>query len=67
MRLKKDKWIIILRLVVACVLFTIASMCFGYALVNKDTIQWYWLGLCISGIFIGYVSAIIIAITTFID
>lgn len=66
MRLKKDKCIIILRLVVACVLFTIASMCFACALVNKDTIQWYWLGLCISGIFIGYASAIIITITTFI-
>ena len=66
MRLKRETLDIILRIVVACILFTIASMCFACALTNKDAIQWYWLGLCISGTIIGYASAIFITITTFL-
>ena len=67
MYLKKDKWEIILRLVVACILFTIAAMCFSYVLTSKDTIEWYWLGLCVSGIFIGLISAVVITVSAFLD
>lgn len=67
MRLKKDILDKILRLVIACIFFIIASMCFAYVLTAKDTIQWYWLGLCVSGIFIGLISAIVITVSAFLD
>ena len=67
MYLKKDKWEIIIRLAIACILFTGAAMCFAYVLTTKDDIKWYWLGLCVSGIFIGLISAIVITVSTFLD
>lgn len=67
MYLKKDKWEIILRLVLACIFFTITSMCLAYVLTFKDTIQWYWLGLCVSGIFIGSILAVVITVSAFFD
>ena len=67
MYLKKDKWEIILRIIISCVLFTTGAMCFCYVLTFKDTIQWYWLGLCVSGIFIGFISSLVIIVSAFID
>ena len=67
MLLKKDVLDKILRIIIACVLFTISTMCFAYILTAKDTIEWYWLGLCVSGIFIGLISAVVITISAFLD
>ena len=66
MYLKRDILDKILRIIIACILFTISAMCFAYVLMFEDTIQWYWLGLCISGIIIGLISAIVITVSTFI-
>lgn len=63
----KNNLDIILRLAIACILFTGAAMCFAYVLTTKDDIQWYWLGLCVSGIFIGFISSIIITVSAFLD
>lgn len=56
----------ILRIIIACILFTGAAMCLAYVLTTKDDIKWYWLGLCVSGIFIGSISAIIITVSAFL-
>lgn len=64
----KSKLNITLRIIIICILFTISSMSFAYLLINKDTIQWYLLGLCISLIFISLIMAIIVIATIlFID
>ena len=62
----KDIFNKILRIIIACILFMIASMCFSYVVINRDTIQWYWLGLYVSGIIIGLVSGICITVSTFL-
>ena len=63
MYLKQEKWITILRCIISCVLFVIATMCFTYMLMNTETIQWFWLALCISGGVLGYAIALINVIT----
>lgn len=67
MYLKRDILDKILRIIIACILFTISAMCFAYVLMSEDTIQWYWLGLCISGVIIGLISAIVITVSAFLD
>ena len=57
----------ILRIIIACILFTGSAMCFAYVLTTQDDTKWYWLGLCISGIFIGFISAIVITVSAFLD
>lgn len=59
MYLKQDKWITILRCIISCVLLTIGVMCLTYMFSYIDSIQWYWLGLCLSGGIIGIFGAIV--------
>ena len=67
MYLKRSNLEIILRIIISCILFTGVVMCFAYIVTFKDTIQWYWLGLCVSYIFIGLILAMVIVVSAFID
>ena len=66
MYLKRDILDKILRIIIACILFTGATMCLVYALTTLDTTQWYWLSLCISGGLFGLVFAIVIVVSVFL-
>ena len=48
----------ILRVLFSCLSLTIGIMCFTYMMIFIENIQWYLLGLCISGGVIGITSAI---------
>lgn len=59
MFLKRSNLEIILRIIISCVLLTISIMCLAYMFTYMKTIQWYWLGLCLSGGIIGIFGAIV--------
>lgn len=58
----KTKIKLILRILFSCLSLTIGIMCFTYMLVYKENIQWFRLGLCISGGVIGIALSLINAI-----
>lgn len=59
----KTKLKFILRALFSCLSLTVGVMCFTYMMIFIENIQWYLLGLCISGGLIGIALSIINAIT----
>lgn len=54
---------IIRNIIIACLLFTIGVLCITYISTQKN-IEWYWLGLGISGGIIGILSSVILLVYT---
>ena len=50
---------IIRNIIFICCLFTVGVLCLTY-IFTQENIEWYWLGLVISGGIIGILSAIIL-------